>query len=205
MAVCSKCKKSLNVLTRYENKGKYYCIECYNKILKKEKKQKRKIKDEKDAKSSILRAYKYDKIGHVRHLIKQWKPRGCKNHEDYKNSLKNYLDKELSPDEIYIAKETGLDSSRLDLAIGIKKPYKDIAIEIKFNLKKSPEFDRLKGQIHTYVVSKFQYIIIILTGTTEPKYKTELKKYNKEIEKHYATALSSSVSSAFSSIVIIEK
>ena len=77
--------------------------------------------------------------------------------------------------------------SRVDIVIGRKKPsYRDFAIELKKDLKSS-EFDRLKGQIHTYTTADFDHILIILVGKTEARLETELKKYFKDIKKCYGS------------------
>lgn len=193
MAECYKCKKELSRISvyYYNHKGKNYCRACYYKVTEKDMEKQKKEKHIKDAKKAILRAYDEDAGEFIIDLIKQWKPRGCKKETDYTKSLKKYLDNELSPIDIYVGKESGLDSSRLDLVVGKKKPYREFAIELKKDLNSSSNFDRLKGQIHTYIVGKFENIVILLIGKTESKLETELKKYNEEMLDNYCSRYSS--------------
>lgn len=129
MAVCCKCKHQFKFYeTKYQHNGKIYCSECYNKQLAKEKKLKRKKKNEQDAKKTVLKAYKKDSLKLIKHFITQWKPEKFSREIQYTSSLKKYLDAELSHDDIYVGKEPGIDSSRLDLVTGIDKPYRDVAI-----------------------------------------------------------------------------
>lgn len=200
MAKCAKCKKSC-ILTYLHTDGKRYCSKCYDTTLAKEKKEKKKQKEIKSAKKAMDLAYYRDKRKLVVHLINSWKPKNCTAEGQYQISLKKYLEKELTSDDIYVGTEHGLGMSRLDLVVGKKKPYRDIAIEIKYNLNNSSHFDRLKGQIHTYVTAKFKHIIILLAGKTESKLETELKKYFKEMEQHYRPIHGF----GFSSIELIKK
>jgi len=201
MAQCVKCKKELSYFSKVEYNGKIYCSNCRDKVVAKDDEKKKKEKHIKDAKKAVLREYDFDSRKFIIHLIKTWMPRGCKGETDYTRSLKQFLDKELTPVDIYVGKESGLDSSRLDLVVGKKKPYREFAIELKLNLNKSPNFDRLKGQIHTYIVGKFKHVIILLIGKTEPRLETELKKYNKDMLSHY----SSSYPSSLKTIDVIKK
>jgi len=183
MAKCSGCKKS-HLITYPHTDGKKYCRKCYDKVLAKEKKEKKKQKDIKAAKKAVSSAYYYDKKKLLDHLIESWKPRNCKTEAQYTRSLKKHLENEFTPDDIYISSESGLQMSRVDIVIGRKKSYRDFAIELKKDLKSS-EFDRLKGQIHTYTTADFNHILIILVGKTEARLETELKKYFKDIKKCY--------------------
>ena len=203
MAQCVKCKKEVSRFTTYNytHKGKIYCRDCYYKVTAKDKEKQKKEGHIKDAKMAVLKEYNYNARGLIIDLIKTWKPRNCKSETDYTKSLKAFLDRELTPVDIYVGKESGLDSSRLDLVVGKKKPYREFAIELKRDLNKSPNFDRLKGQIHTYIVGKFKHIIILLIGKTEPKLETELKKYNKDM----LACFSSSYSSSLKTIDVIKK
>lgn len=198
MAKCVKCKKSC-IITYPHTDGKRYCNKCYDKILAKERTERKKQKEIKSAKKTIETTYYRDKRKLTLHLLNNWKPKNCKTEAQYKNSLKKYLDKELFSDKIYVSTEHGLAISRVDLVVGQANPYRDIAIEIKFNLKDSSQFDRLKGQIHTYVTAKFKHIFIVLTGKTEPKFETELNKYFNQMRKYYRSI------SGFNSIHLIKK
>lgn len=199
MAKCSKCKKELKFYSQFQYKGKIYCNKCHKKVLAKDKINKKKQKHIKDAKKAVKYEYDYNKRKLVLDRINSWKPKSCRSETSYKNSLKKHLDKELSADEIYVGNEHGLGISRLDLVVGKNKPYRDIAIEIKYKLKDSSDFDRLKGQIHTYIIEKFKHLIIVLTGKTALKLETELKKYIKEMIRFYKSPL------GFNSIDIIKK
>ena len=194
MAECDICKKELNIeFFYYEHKGKYYCKKHYIEVTERDKKKQKKEGHIKDANKAILEAYNKKPRKFIIDLIKDWKPRNCKKETDYTNSLKEFLDKELPPVDIYVGKESGLEHSRLDLVVSKKKTstgvYRDFAIELKYNLHKSIDFDSLKGQIHTYVSAKFKHIIILLIGKTTAELETELNNYNKEILNHYSSPL----------------
>ena len=198
MPKCSKCKNKY-ILTYTHTDGKRYCSKCYNKVLAIEKKEKKKQKEIKSTKKAVDLAYYRNKKKLILHLINSWKPKNCKKEVQYKNSLKKYLDKELLADEIYVGDEHGLGMSRLDLVVGNKKPYRDFAIEIKYNLQDPSQFDRLKGQIHTYIAAKFKHIIIVLAGKTATKIETELKKYFIEMKNCYRSL------TGFNSIDLVKK
>ncbi|MFX1298457.1 MAG: hypothetical protein ACFFD2_26825, partial [Promethearchaeota archaeon] len=87
---------------------------------------------------------------------------------------------DLFPEDVLVTTEHGLGTSRLDIAMG----RRDVAIEIKRNLNAS-EFDRTKGQIHTYVKARFRNVIVVLIGHTEESIKRELKQYSKEVYRNY--------------------
>ena len=189
MAECCKCKEEVSRFTSLytTHNGKIYCRKHYNEVTAKDMEKKKKEKHDRDAKRAILDAYDTNARNFIIDLIKDWKPRNCKKETDYTKSLKKFLDRELSPVDIYVGKESGLESSRLDLVVSKKKPYREFAIELKYNLHKSTDFDRLKGQIHTYIAARFKHIIIWLVGNTTHKLDTELNKYNKEMLAHYRT------------------
>ena len=206
MAECCKCKEEVSRFTSLytTHNGKIYCRKHYNEVTAKDMEKKKKEKHDRDAKRAILDAYDTNARNFIIDLIKDWKPRNCKSEPDYTKSLKEFLDKELTPVDIYVSKEPGLGRSRLDLVVSKKKPYLDFAIELKYNLQDPPKFDRLKGQIHTYVSAKFKHIIILLIGKTGTELETELTKYNKEMLYHYSSSLRYS-SSSLKTIDVIKK
>lgn len=199
MVKCCKCKKNLTIFTKFEHNGKIYCSSCEDKLLANEKKQKQKERDKKAELKAVGNAYYRNKKKFLKHLITNWKPRGCKTETQYTKSLREYLQNNLTPDDIYVSSEHGLSMSRVDVVIGQKKPYRDFAIELKKDFIDSSEFDRLKGQIHTYVTSGFENVIVLNVGKIKPKLETELKHYFKDMEDNYYR------SSNFNSIELIKK
>jgi len=92
----------------------------------------------------------------VEDLIRSWSPRRCSTHDDYKNSLYNYLRDNLTRPRV--EKEYGIGRTSIDIAVGDK-----VAIEIKLNFNKTTEFHRLKGQLDDYL-KEFDKAIIVFCG-----------------------------------------
>ena len=93
-------------------------------------------------------------------LIKKWKPEEFSNEKQYRNDLVKFLRKQEFDwyGEVIITKEDG--RGLCDIAIN-----QEVGIELKKDLKKKSEVDRLSGQIIDY---KRQYdnLIILLVGKT---------------------------------------
>ena len=92
-------------------------------------------------------------------LIKKWKPEEFSNEKQYRNDLVKFLRKqEFDYGDVIITKEDG--RGLCDIAIN-----QEVGIELKKDLKKKSEVDRLSGQIIDY---KRQYdnLIILLVGKT---------------------------------------
>jgi hypothetical protein len=91
----------------------------------------------------------------VEDLISSWSPRNCSKHDDYKISLHKHLRDYFGPDAV---KESGSGRGRVDIMVGGKVK---VAIEIKVNLQRTTEFDRLVGQSKRY---ECDYMVIVLCG-----------------------------------------
>ena len=183
MTKCKECGKKLTrFLNEYPYKGKFYCYRCYNEVRNKEKKMKEWKREKSLEKTYVEKQkqmiglkYSYLKLGTITKIIKTWKPRGLTTHQQYKKSLKTYLENNL-PEKILIGPEHGAGFSKIDIAIGNAKPKRDIAIEIKKNLTAN-ELLKTKGQIDTYVRAGFKNVIVILVGNVDNSLKRELKNF----------------------------
>jgi hypothetical protein len=119
-------------------------------------------------------SYSLDKIGHIKKLIAKWNIEDCKSEKDFENSLYKSLHKELS--DVQITKQYAVGRVKADILVG-----EDIIIELKLNLSKRDQFQRLIGQLEEYKKWKGR-VILLLIGETEPNFRKQLKKMSKESE-----------------------
>ncbi len=99
--------------------------------------------------------FKYwDHTGTVLDLIKKWKPRNCKTHKQYQNSLYQYLDQRLK--KVNVTKEYGDGRIRGDIALDRK-----LMVEIKVNFDTTAKFQRAIGQIEGYIENNWAVIVVI--------------------------------------------
>ena len=117
MAQCAKCKKEVGRYFTYNlaYKGKIYCRDCYSKVIAKDKEKQKKERHIKDANMAILKEYNFKPRELIIYLIKTWIPRNSNIETDYTKSLKTFLDRELTPVDIYVGKESGLDLSLIHI------------------------------------------------------------------------------------------
>ncbi len=101
-------------------------------------------------------------------LIAEWKPPKLKNEVAYRNHLLESL-RESLPIDVQLEKEYRHRGTTIDIWIGWKGVLfaDEVAMELKVNLSKKGEFDRLVGQIEG-LDPKNNKTIVILIGDTEP-------------------------------------
>ena len=117
-----------------------------------------------------LRFKYWDPLGMVTSLIREWRPVRCRTEKDYEKSLYSFLHKRL--EDIQITKQYARGRIRADLAIGEK-----VIVELKNNLNTTAKYQKLIGQLTQYEEEWNGQIIILLTGSTDPNLRKELKNY----------------------------
>ena len=106
--------------------------------------------------------------------ISHWAPALLKTERAYRDSLFSYLVSNL-PSNASVKKEYRDGGTTTDLFVTLPGWWTDeVYIELKFNLKKKGEFNRLVGQI-TQLDPKKRKIFIILCGDTSIEYISELR------------------------------
>ena len=110
-------------------------------------------------------------------IVKNWKPRKkYSNEAGYRDDLMEYIRKKLNeqqsmfglgPTEKHIIRK---EDSRSLADIGIDRK---IGIELKLNLTKKSQRNRLIGQINDYI-KDYEYIIVVLCGKTNESEYEEL-------------------------------
>src|ERR1041385_8471365 len=113
-------------------------------------------------------AFKFDSLSYLKKLIEKWKYLDCKKEKDYENSLYKFLHLQL-PD-IQITKQFAEGRVKADLKIS-----DDIIVELKVNLNKRDQFQRLLGQLQEYKAWKGKTVLVLI-GETEPNMRKELEK-----------------------------
>ncbi len=117
-------------------------------------------------------SYKFDPISYIRKLVLNWDASGCKSEKDYENSFYKFLHQQLS--DIQITKQYAVGRVKADLLIG-----EQIIVELKLNLNKRDQFQRLIGQLEEYKQWKGK-VVLILIGETEPNFRKQLKKISED-------------------------
>lgn len=124
-------------------------------------------------------AFKFDPMGKVKGIIKEWKPRKCKTEKDYEVSLFKCLEKKL-PD-IDVIRQFGIGRVKADISVG-----REIYIEIKNNLNSISKLQRLIGQLVLYEREKINNLIILVCGQVDKnimsQLKREVEKYNNQLD-----------------------
>ena len=127
--------------------------------------------------------FNWDPMGKVSKIIDDWNPGLLKTEKEYEISLVARLEKELSKEKI--EQQYGAGKQKIDILINEK-----LAIEMKRNLKSTPEYQRLIGQITEYI-EKWDYLIILIVGEVKDSLLKDLIKFvkNKDtysmMEEHY--------------------
>ncbi|MFA5032878.1 MAG: hypothetical protein WC614_07655 [bacterium] len=102
-------------------------------------------------------------------ITNAWQPERCKTEKDFENSLLKKLQEELKDQRIQ--SQYGSGAQRVDIVID-----KNIAIEIKKDLKNTSVLQRLIGQMELYI-KDWEYLFIILCGNIKPDLLKDLKSY----------------------------
>ena len=112
--------------------------------------------------------YKYwDDMGTLKGLIERWRPRGCKTHKQYQESLYQHLSKHLGG--IRITKEYGGGRTRADLHL-----QKDVVIELKVNFTSTGALQRATGQMEDYLNRQWR-VILVFCGRRDRNLVTQLR------------------------------
>ena len=108
-------------------------------------------------------------IDNIQKAIKKWNPKNCSTEKEYENSLYDYLHEKFK--DYDIKKQYGIAREKVDIVVNDK-----IAIELKIKFKTTAAYQRLKGQLDTYI-KHFDYTIIVLGRSLD-------KDLFKDLEKH---------------------
>src|SRR2546428_919589 len=110
-------------------------------------------------------------------IVKGWRPAPLKSEREYRDALFERLRKTL-PEGTNVEKEYRHAGSTSDLYVhskgGFLSDSTEVFLELKRNLTKKTEFDRLVGQIHGLGPKKHN-IIILLIGEVDSALVTRLK------------------------------
>ncbi|MDR3665476.1 MAG: hypothetical protein P4L35_01415 [Ignavibacteriaceae bacterium] len=127
--------------------------------------------------SLISLKFKYwNPIGITKQLIGDWCPPECKTEKEYESSLYNFLHDSLP--ELIITAQYAYGRAVADIVIAEK-----VAIEIKKDLNKTSEFQRLIGQAHQFKYWPGSFFILLI-GKTDSNLRDELKKQMNDINRN---------------------
>jgi len=110
----------------------------------------------------------WDPIGTIKDHINSWNPIDINSESDAENSLCLYLREHL--DNILVRKQFPYDRIKADILV-----EDCVAIEIKFNLTTTTEFQRLIGQLETYARWR-KDIIVLVVGDLDSDLKFRIEK-----------------------------
>lgn len=116
--------------------------------------------------------------GLTKGLIKEWRPRKCKTEREYEDKLEKYLRARFSGVEV--ERQFGVGRSRVDICVGRK-----VFIELKKDLARTDQAQRLIGQIALYEQSNIEKLIIVLAGSVNQ----ELLRSVQEVAKSYESGM----------------
>ncbi|MCG7755241.1 MAG: hypothetical protein LZF63_01080 [Nitrosomonas sp.] len=120
--------------------------------------------------------------------LEEWRPPKQKSEIAYRDNLLFYM-REILPEDANIEKEFRHRGTTMDLWLGWKGMIAndELAFELKINLKKKSDFDRLIGQIEGLDPRKNKTVVVLI-GNTDPTLLFRLKeKYRNEIEGNFPT------------------
>jgi hypothetical protein len=108
-------------------------------------------------------------ISDVLDHLNGWEPKGCKNELEYHASLEAFL-RSKCPDA-HIEREYRHNGTTADMMLMRSALMGKVAIlfEVKRDLVKKTEFDRLVGQVMALGAGTYN-IMVVLVGRTDPKY-----------------------------------
>jgi hypothetical protein len=117
------------------------------------------------------------------HTVRDWRPPSFKTELEYRNHLFDYL-RESVPDDTRVEKEYRHSGTTLDLFLSYKGALgtsTEVFFELKRNLTKKVEFDRLVGQIEGMLPDK-HIVFVVLVGDLDESLVGRLKsKYSERI------------------------
>lgn len=114
--------------------------------------------------------------------LKQWKPPQASREKECREDLARFL-REMLPDGTRIEQEYRHCGTTLDVFIRYAGliSRSDVFVELKKDLKRKTDFDRLVGQIESMMPGENR-ILIVLVGNTEAAWIARLKeKYAREL------------------------
>ncbi len=109
-------------------------------------------------------------------LVSKWRPPVLKTEIAYSNDLADFL-RQRVPDDAKIEREYRHLGTTMDLHVtwaGLLQKS-ELFVEVKRNLQKKPDFDRLVGQIEGMKPGKYA-ILIVLVGDTDSELLGRLKE-----------------------------
>ena len=131
-------------------------------------------------------------------LVAKWSPPKLRSEIAYRDHLLAYV-REAVPGDTKLEKEYRHRGTTMDLWLGWKGllTTDELAFELKVNLKKKTDYDRLVGQIEG-LQPKSNKVLVVLIGETDPALLGRLKE-------HYAALLKPPTGTAtFLAIVLVE-
>ena len=118
-------------------------------------------------------------------VLEEWRPPSLKTELDYRNALFEYLH-EMLPEDARLEKEYRHHGTTSDLYLswkGLLGGTTELFFELKRNLKKKVEFDRLVGQIEG-LDPRRHHVIVVLIGQLDASWVGRLReRYNDSLER----------------------
>ena len=115
-------------------------------------------------------------LNSIENIISKWNPPALKNELAYSNDLAEFLRSAL-PEDARIEREYRHQGTTADLWVSYKGLMlnSEVFFEVKRNLKKKSDYDRLVGQIQGLKPDK-NNVIVVLVGETDIKFLDRLKE-----------------------------
>lgn len=118
-----------------------------------------------------LLGFTLDPFGTVNEIIESWKPEGCKEELNYRDSLYKELQEKLKNQKVQ--KEYGRGRQRWDIVVEDKVP---IELKMGKKLKNTSELHRLIGQMEGYQKHTKSFFLVIC-GNIPSDVQKDLEKY----------------------------
>ena len=97
----------------------------------------------------------WDPVGDVREAIESWPTTSFSNEKEAEDSLFAFLEEKF--DGLEVLRQFAYDRIKADILI-----ERAVAIELKVNLLKTSEFQRLVGQLETYAKWKVGMVVVVV-------------------------------------------
>ena len=123
-------------------------------------------------------------------VLKDWRPMTLKTELEYRDALFNYL-REALPEDSRVEKEYRHSGTTSDLYVFYKGIIgtAEVFFELKRNLRKKVEFDRLVGQIEGLDPGQ-HYVFVVLIGELDASLVARLKeRYADFLERSYHSGI----------------